>query len=371
MTSVYLHESNIVSPLGFGTSQNFASLLAGKSGLKAMVLERVGKLYAGQIEDALLQKHFTAIDSSKGFTRIEKLAILALSPILQQRTLNKNSLLIVATTKGNIYALEHQSIECAFIPAMAKKIARYFGFQMDPVIVSNACTSGLLALSVAKRYIQMNMAQDVYVLAVDELTTFVASGFQSFQALSDEICRPYDSDRKGINLGEAAVAVYVSKEPEAGCVGIAGDANINDANHISGPSRTGEGLYLSIENALREANIDQSQIDYIVGHGTATLYNDEMEAIALNRSGLQNTPTISLKGYYGHTLATSGLLETVITAECLRRNICLPSKGFKHLGTTQSLNILTETRKQSMKIALKTSSGFGGCNSALILVKTK
>ena len=95
------------------------------------------------------------------------------------------------------------------------------------------------------------MFSNAYVIAVDEVTPFVLSGFQSFQAMSQEQCKPYDADRAGVNLGEASVAVYVSNEHRAKAVQIAGDANINDANHISGPSRTGEGLVLSIEKALR------------------------------------------------------------------------------------------------------------------------
>src|SRR5690606_3579139 len=102
--------------------------------------------------------------------------------------------------------------------------------------------------------------------------------------------RPYDRDRQGVNLGEAAVACHVSCKKTENSIRLAGDANINDANHISCPSRTGEGLFLSIDNALKEAKLRAEEIDFIVGHGTATLYNDEMEAIAFNRACLAQVP---------------------------------------------------------------------------------
>src|SRR5690606_2495520 len=195
------------------------------------------------------------------------------------------------------------------------------------------------------------------------------SGFQSFQAMSNEPCKPYDADRTGVNLGEAAVAVFVSNEDRTESVQILGDANINDANHISGPSRTGEGLFLSIRKALEEAQISAEDIDYIVGHGTATIYNDEMEAIAFNRADLSTVPLASYKGNYGHTLGASGLLECVLLVECMRRNLLLPSKGFQVLGTSQPIEVLTVERKCNIQIALKTASGFGGTNTALILSK--
>ena len=100
-----------------------------------------------------------------------------------------------------------------------------------------------------------------------------------------------------------------------------GDATCNDANHISGPSRTGEGLYRSVKAALKEANIGAAQIDYISAHGTATPFNDEMEAIAFSRLGMEEVPLNSLKGYFGHTLGASGLLETIVGMHFMMKNI--------------------------------------------------
>jgi len=178
----------------------------------------------------------------------------------------------------------------------------YFGFTTEPIVVSNACVSGVLAVAVAKRMMQSGVYDDAFLVAGDEVSEFVLSGFNSFQAMSENPCKPYDKDRNGVTLGEAVAAVYISSDEskiEKGTIKILGDGSVNDANHISGPSRTGEGLYRSIASALKEANVTSNQIDYLSAHGTATLYNDEMEAIAFNRLDLENVPVNSYKGFLG------------------------------------------------------------------------
>ncbi len=214
--------------------------------------------------------------------------------------------------------------------------------------------------------------KNVIVTGGDLASAFVLSGFNAFQAMSDEICRPFSKNRKGINIGDAAASVLVTNasdmlSPDA--VELIGAASCNDANHISGPSRTGEGLYQSITEAMNKANINVGQIDYISAHGTATLYNDEMEAIALNRSGLQEIPVNSLKAYYGHTLGAAGLVETIIGMQSLMRNILFTSLGFDELGVSQPLNIIENPIETPLRIFLKTASGFGGCNTAAVFRK--
>lgn len=165
------------------------------------------------------------------------------------------------------------------------------------------------------------------------MTDFVLSGFNTFQAMSETLCRPYDKERSGISIGEAMAAVYVYKKPRKNGVDfeIFGDSAINDANHISEPHRTGEGLYKSIVNAMREALITPEQVDYISAHGTATLYNDEMESFAFSRAGLSDVPMNGLKGYYGHCLGASGLLELVIAMESARQDYLLKTLIFNEL----------------------------------------
>jgi len=370
MDKVFIHQANIITPLGFSVQENFDALLRETTGISLTKLpEPIGTIPAGKIDDRLFQNFFSELNLNFSGSRIEQLMIAALEPIVNKQSVTTDAMLIISTTKGNVQALEQGNIKDAFLHQTAENIRKYFGFSKKPIVISNACVSGVMALSVAKRMIQMKAASKVFIVAADEITPFVVSGFQSFQAMSDEVCKPYDENRKGINLGEAAAAVFISSESKSEGIEIAGEANINDANHISGPSRTGEGLYLSIQKAMEEAKITSDKIDFVSAHGTATLYNDEMESIAFQRSGLDQTPINSFKGYYGHTLGAAGLLETIISMECMKQNTYLPSFGFEILGVSQPMNIIKKIKNQPMNTVLKTASGFGGSNSAMILRK--
>lgn len=367
---VYIHDTHIISPLGFGTHENFEAITSGKTALAPVFMNgSIGSVYAASINDAVFNRHFEDIGPLFKGSRIEKLMIAALTPVVSKNKIKENTVLVISTTKGNVKALENNDLQGALITQLARSINDHFGFKTEPLVVSNACVSGVMALSVAKRFIETGSFSDAYVVAADELTPFVVSGFQSFQAMSSEPCRPYDAQRNGVNLGEAAVAAYVSTENRSGAVLMAGEAHINDANHISGPSRTGEGLLLSIERAFKEAAISADEVGYISAHGTATLFNDEMEAVAFHRAGIQHVPVNSLKGYFGHTLGASGLLETVLAAESLKNNTLAASLGYHEQGTSQPLNIITQPQKKQLKTVLKTASGFGGSNSAMVLIK--
>ncbi|TGD59173.1 beta-ketoacyl synthase N-terminal-like domain-containing protein [Flavobacterium humi] len=375
MKNVYITNTNCITPLGFDVDSNWEALLQGISGIeKQNGFGPLESFYASVIDTHKLEASFEQISSGEGFTKLEKMLILALKPLINNTIITNRTAFLFSTTKGNIRLLEdgNNTVEAAYLSALAKKISTYFGFTTEPIVVSNACVSGILAIAIAKRMIQAGMYDNAFVVAADEVSEFVVSGFNSFQAMSPEPCKPYDKERTGVTLGEAAAAVYISsdeKEAVANSMKIIGDGAVNDANHISGPSRTGEGLYRSIASAMSEAKIEKGKIDYISAHGTATLFNDEMEAIAFNRLSLENTPVNSLKGYYGHTLGASGLLETVLAIESARRNQLIVSKGYNQSGVTQPIRIITANNSQEINCFLKTASGFGGCNTAVLFEK--
>lgn len=374
MKEVYITETNCITPLGFDVAANIKNIGNDVSGIQLQDNSKLLNVpfYASVINDDELDLAFAKVTSVDDYSRLEKMMILALEPIIKKSTidLNERTAIILSTTKGNVTALENQnSIDSAYLNVLAKKIADFFGFKNEPIVVSNACVSGILSVSVAKRLIQANLYDNVFVVAGDEVSKFVLSGFNSFQAMSNLPCKPYSVNRTGVSLGEAAAAVLVSSNKENAKIKIIGDGSINDANHISGPSRTGEGLYKSIQSALAEAKIDSNQIDYISAHGTATPYNDEMEAIALNRLGLENVPVNSFKGYYGHTLGASGLLETVIGIESVTKNMLFASLGFDTIGVTQLIKIIEKKEDADIRYFLKTASGFGGCNTAVLFEK--
>lgn len=370
---VYITETNCITPIGFDVATNIKNIGNEVSGIQLHDIPKLFHVpfYASIIDDTDLDLAFAKVTTAKNYSRLEKMMILALEPIVKKSKvdLNKRTAFILSTTKGNITALENQNIESAYLHQLAQTIADFFEFKTEPIVVSNACVSGILAVSVAKRIIQADAYDNVFIVAGDEISKFILSGFNSFQAMSDLPCKPYSINRTGVTLGEAAAAVLVSSNKENAKIKIIGDGSINDANHISGPSRTGEGLFRSIQSALTEAKINSNQIDFISAHGTATPFNDEMEAIALNRLGLENVPVNSLKGFYGHTLGASGLLETVIGIESVRESKLFVSLGFDTIGVSQPIHIIEKNEDKNIRYFLKTASGFGGCNTAVLFEK--
>ncbi|WP_439480904.1 beta-ketoacyl synthase N-terminal-like domain-containing protein [Chryseobacterium aquaticum] len=375
MKGIYITDYNCVTPLGFDVESNWKALLEGKSGVGLQkITESHEAFFVSKIDDKKLENEFKNNFDNPDFTRLEKIFLLSLKPLIEKHQISDETAFILSTTKGNISLLKNKTTlpESVYLSNLAQKIADFFGFKTKPIVISNACVSGVMAISVAKNMILAGKYKDAFVIAGDEISEFVISGFNSFQAIGSEPCKPYDKNRNGINLGEATAAVYITSElnqSEKFKFKILGDSAINDANHISGPSRTGDGLYESVKNAMKEAKISADKIDFISAHGTATLYNDEMEAIAFNRMNLQNVPLNSLKGYYGHCLGASGLLESIISMESALHNTLLSSKNFEEMGISQDLNIIKENLSAEIRYILKTASGFGGCNAAIVLEK--
>ncbi|MGE6352290.1 beta-ketoacyl synthase N-terminal-like domain-containing protein [Flavobacterium sp. NPDC079362] len=375
---VYITETNCITPLGFDVQSNVEAILLGDSGIQLHndISLMPNSFYASIISNEKINSAFEKISTETKYSRLEKMMILALEPIIKNSgvELNSKTTFILSTTKGNITALKDASgdnFNNVHLDVLARNVADFFGFKTQPIVVSNACVSGILAVSVAKRMIQSELYDNIFVVAGDEVSEFVLSGFNSFQAMSDLPCKPYSKNRTGVSLGEATAAVLLSANPATAKIKVIGDSSINDANHISGPSRTGEGLFRSIQNALKESQIDGNKLDFISAHGTATPFNDEMEAIALNRLSLQNVPINSLKGFYGHTLGASGLLETVIAIESVNQNMLFESKGFDEIGVSESINVIEKNEERNIDYFLKTASGFGGCNTAVVFEKVK
>jgi 3-oxoacyl-[acyl-carrier-protein] synthase-1 len=219
---------------------------------------------------------------------------------------------------------------------------------------------------IAARLIEHKTYKQVLVCGADIVSEFTLSGFRSFNAMSDEACRPFDAKRNGINLGEAAASILLSADAISNII-ISSGASANDANHISGPSRQGDGLYQAVSETLKYNG--QASIDFISAHGTATEYNDDMESMAFSRAGLNTIPLNSLKGYYGHTLGAAGVLESILSIESLRQNTLIRSLGFNTAGTVAELCMITKTEQKQLHSCLKTASGFGGCNAAAIFEK--
>jgi len=373
MTEVYIAADNIVSPLGSTTAENFQQLKENLSGVK-----QHNSTFSPQPFYAALFEENSIYNATAKYTKYEQLLIASIGNAIKNAGIdvkNEKTVLIISSTKGNISLLETETYNDELKQRMslynsAKLVADFFGFIHNPVVLSNACISGVLAMITGMRMLQSGQYENAVVAGADVISKFVLSGFQSFQAISDEACKPFDSDRKGINLGEAAGSVILSSNKKfAAEIKLSGGGVSNDANHISGPSRTGEELSVAIKKALENASVSAEEIDFISAHGTATLYNDEMEAKAITICGMEKVPVNSLKGYYGHTLGAAGLIESIITAHSMKENILIPTRGFLKPGVSQPINICSTLQTATLNKCLKTASGFGGCNAALVLSK--
>lgn len=376
MTEIFVSSDNIVSPIGFSTAENFSQLKNRITGVKLNDDKKMSDL---PFQAALFaDEKFYSNHSANNYTKFEKLLITSIAGALAGSSINpedKRTVLIISSTKGNISLLETEAPSEALnkrisLNTSAQLVADHFQFASKPVVISNACISGMLAILTGMRLIQSGQYDHAVVAGADVISKFVLSGFQSFQAVSQLPCRPFDAARDGINLGEAAGTVILTSN-KAFSTGIkaAGGSVSNDANHISGPSRTGEELYLAIRKALQAAAISEGDIGFISAHGTATIFNDEMEAKAIGLAGMQEISVNSLKGYYGHTLGAAGLIESVISFQSLREELLIPTRGFENMGVSQPVNVCSALTKITAQHFLKTASGFGGCNAAMIFSK--
>lgn len=376
MTEIFVSSDNIVSPIGLTTAGNFSQLKNHVTGVK---LNDDKGMSDHPFQAALFtDDSFYINNSTTSYTKFENLLMASITGALEGSHISpadKRTVLIISSTKGNISLLETEAVSAALykrisLHTSAQLVADHFQFVNTPVVVSNACISGMLAILTGMRLIQSGRYDHAVVAGADIISKFVLSGFQSFQAVSHLPCKPFDAARDGINLGEAAgTIILTSNKALSSGIKAAGGAVSNDANHISGPSRTGEELYIAIKKALQAAGIAAHDIGFISAHGTATVFNDEMEANAIGLAGMQEVPVNSLKGYYGHTLGAAGLIESVISFQSLKEELLIPTKGFENSGVSQAVNICSSLQKTTAQHFLKTASGFGGCNAAMVFSK--
>lgn len=369
---IYSLADNITSPLGNTSEENLQAVLQGKSALKVHtnLFPSVDPFCASLFPERI---DFVTLCLRSARAAVSQAGIDAASARV---------VFVVSTTKGDNLDLV----------TPARRIANAFNNPNEPIVVSNACVSGVCAQIVAARLLESGNYDTAVVIGCDVQSQFIVSGFQSFKALSPEPCRPFDAQRIGLNLGEAAATMVLTTKWDGKTAWtLASGAIRNDANHISGPSRTGEGSFRCLNHVMNSRSfvtdvtnvtdvtdtvgdmqhteaLTPDDITCVSVHGTATAYNDEMESIALSRAGLSQTPVSALKGYFGHTMGAAGVLETILTLHALEQGVVLPSRGFETQGTTYSVNLSSETRTLSdvkQPQFIKLLSGFGGCNAAV------
>ncbi len=382
MISVLAH--NITSPLGMTTDENFEAVAAGRDSIKRWHDHR-------GVPNDFTASLFTDEQLSglriEGYTLFESLAITSARKAIAntaRKVDNSCILLVISTTKGNIGEMGRNGFtDTDILPGSSTvKIAKALGIKTKPIVVDNACISGLSAIILASRLLDMGVYSEAVVIGAEVQSKFIISGFQSLKAASDKPCRPFDIERTGLNLGEAAATVVLGIDDgnDADRWHIVNGCQRNDAYHLSAPSRNGEGARLALKQSV--GNVSPDGIAFINAHGTATMFNDQMESVAIERAGLNSIPVNALKGYYGHTMGACGILETILSMRAIDNGIILPTKGYSEPGVSGKIDVVGSIRKisepatsqESESVSkssfIKMLSGFGGGNASLLVSKT-
>ena len=397
MERVFITGLGTISSIGINVKESFDSLTSMRSGIGEINLLDTNlktTLPAGEIKlNNEELKNILKIKSNKIFSRSALLGLIAAQEALQSSVINckENKIgFFNATSVGGMdrgeelyknyinntqydknYALVHDCGEST------ETIANHLGIKDFLTTISTACSSSANAIMQAAKMIKAGMLDCAVAGGSDGLTLFTINGFNSLMILSDEKCKPFDQERKGLNLGEGAGYIVleseknISKSNRKPLAELTGYGNACDAYHQTASSENGQGAYLAMKKALLINNIDPENIDYINAHGTATVNNDLSEGRAIERVfGNKIPPFSSTKAYTGHTLAASGGIEAVYSVLAIQNNIVYPNLNFKNKINDLSLSPETSLKHiPVLKNVLSNSFGFGGNNSSLIFSK--
>ncbi|MEG0931848.1 beta-ketoacyl-[acyl-carrier-protein] synthase family protein, partial [Algoriella sp.] len=376
--------------------ENLQSLLHQKHGLSRLQnFESIHKdqIFVGEIKQTNEElATFLNLSSDNNFTRTAMLGLVAVKEALNDAQItNVNEFrtgLISSTSVGGMDITEKYFLNYEDLPEKQKyisthdsgtssqQIAQEIGLQGFVSTISTACSSAANAIMYGARLIKSGKLDRVIVGGTDALSKFTINGFKSLMILSDEFNQPFDLNRKGLNLGEAAAYLVlesdemVQKTNKKVIGHLAGYGNANDAFHQTASSENGEGAYLAMKKAFDIGEIDPEKIDYINVHGTATNNNDLTEGRALLRIYENDLPKFSsTKPFTGHTLAAAAGVEAVFSLLSLQNNVIYPNLNFQL--PIEELNIFPTTtlEKKDIQYVLSNSFGFGGNCSTLIFSK--
>ncbi len=263
-----------------------------------------------------------------------------------------------------IYGTTHNTF------SVADFTRQYFGLTGPAVVVSSACSSSAKVFASARRMMAAGLIDAAVVGGVDTLCLTTLYGFNSLGLISEQACRPFDAQRNGISIGEAAAFALLERTPEhldTDAVLLLGIGESSDAYHMSSPHPDGLGARMAMQDALKMAGLGPAEIDYINLHGTATQSNDAAEGNAVQYVFGAGTPCSSTKGATGHTLGAAGGVEAVICALALQHGLIPAGLNTRQLDPTLDLDYVLANREQPVKHVLSNSFGFGGTNCSLIL----
>lgn len=392
--TIYVTGLGVISSIGDNIEESLYSFTHHQTGIgKTEYLDTIHKdvFMTGEVKHSnsdLLEMLNIPFDDYKNYTRTSLLAISAARQACEHAGLSehelRNAALISASTVGGMDKTEllygkSGNNDYAYVNThrcgdSTDKTADYLGLKGYRTTLSTACSSGANAIIHGIRLIRNNQADIVVAGGVDALSKFTLNGFNSLLIFDTEHCKPFDKNRKGLNLGEGAGFIVLESEAsvkqrhkQALCI-VSGYANANDAYHQTASSPEGIGATLSMKKALEIAGLSPSQIDYINVHGTGTENNDMSEGVAIkNIFNNQVPPFSSTKSFTGHTLGAAAGIEAVFSVMAIQHSAIFPNLSFSE--AIPELGMVPVTKFKSgvnLNHVLSNSFGFGGNNSTLI-----
>ena len=363
---------DMVSPYGWGVDACWKGLLSGTTAIRQF--ERLSK----QSFPTEKVAYVAGLDPE----RDETLVMQMVRPLIERSAslIPPDALLILATTNGEIDILERAVLEGnpdaggSRLDRLLAKVRKLGGLRDPGMVICAACASSSAAVARGAAMIEDGDRDCALVVACDNVSEFVAAGFSSLRALDKDMARPFDRNRSGLSLGEAAAFILLmsdvraTREKRPVLAEISGWGLTGDANHITGPSRDGSGLALALRKALESAGVQDEEVGSISAHGTGTVYNDAMEMRAFRSVFTAgNVPTYSLKGGIGHTMGTAGLADIIVAIKTLQEKVVPPTVNLRDIDDGAVGWAFTEPRSCDTHVAVSTNSGFGGINCAVVL----
>ncbi len=392
MTPLYLSHFTATSSIGRGLDQMLDALRQRRAGLAPCAFDTVDlATYIGEVagvDEVQIPSHLREFDC-----RNNRLALLglfqdgfaeAVRAAIGQYGAQRIGVFLGTSTAGILQtelAYQRRDPLTGALPAdfiyhtthntfsVADFARHYFGLTGPAVVVSSACSSSAKVFSSARRMMAAGLIDAALVGGVDSLCLTTLYGFNSLGLISEQACRPFDAQRNGISIGEAAAFALLEPVPEnldADAVLLLGIGESSDAYHMSSPHPDGLGARMAMQDALHMAGLQPAEIDYINLHGTATQSNDAAEAKAVAAVFGSATPCSSTKGATGHTLGAAGGVEAVICALALRHGLLPAGINTQQLDPDMALDYVLENRTQPVMHTLSNSFGFGGTNCSLI-----
>jgi len=393
---VFVTGIGIISAIGKNVSETLSSLLESRTGIgKINHLQTIHKdnYVAGEVNYSLEELENLAGLKNLNYNRTTLLSLLATREALASAGIKdvsayRTGFISASSVGGMCHSellyndfLEHKPhgsfIDTHYTGAHTADVAKHFGITDYVTTISTACSSAANAIMLGARLINNNILDRVVVGGTDALCKFTFNGFNTLMILDKEWCKPFDDNRKGLNLGEGAAYLVLESERvvkaknKKTLAKLSGYGNANDAFHQTASSPDGKGAYAAIQKALEVADLSPDKIDYVNAHGTGTANNDSSEAAAMQNIFKENIPPFSsTKAFTGHTLAAAASIEAVITILSIQHKTIFPNLNCVTPMQDTALFPITSLQKNvELNHVLSNSFGFGGNCSSLIFSK--